>query len=259
MAWGAPWCRGPDGTLYFFSNRCGIFAMQPGQGAPQRISQQIEQLLTSINTGTYTIRMIWDDRFQGLHVFVTKTGTQTAATHYFWEQRAGAGYNTPGGAWWTDTFANSAHNPLTCTVFDGNDADDRRPLIGSWDGYVRFIDPEGLDDDGYDIESNVILGPLLTKDFDELLCKSLQGILAATSGDVEYAVYVGATAEVALASEPVVTGTWSQSSGNGRNLTNLVRRSGHAIYVGLSASAPWALEGIRLAFAGTGKVRRRGV
>ncbi len=251
MAWGAPWCKGPDGTLYFFSNRCGVFAFQPGQGAPQRISQQIEQLLTSINTGTYTIRMVWDDRFQGLHVFVTKTGTQTSATHYFWEQRA--------NAWWQDTFSNSAHNPLTCTVFDGNDADDRRPLIGSWDGYVRFIDPEATDDDGYVILSEVILGPLLTKDMDDLLAKTIQGVLASTSGDVDYAVYVGATAEVALASAPVVTGTWTQTGGNGRNFTNLIRRSGHAIYVGLSAQAPWAIEGVRIGIAGTGRVRRRGV
>ncbi len=251
MCWGAPFCKGPDGTLYFVSNRTGIYAFTPGQGPPQRISQQIEQLLTAIDTGAYTIRLIWDDRFQGLHVFVTKTGAVGATTHFFWEQRA--------QAWWTDVFANTSHNPLCVCVFDGNDPGDRRPLIGSWDGYVRSIDPDATDDDGTAIESSVILGPLLTPEFDDLLAKDIQGVLGGSSGPVDYSVLVGPTAEMALSLDPVATGTWSATGGNGRNLTNAVRRNGHAIYVALAADAPWAFEGCRIRLSGTGKVRRRGI
>jgi len=31
MVWGRPWCRGPDGMVYFFSNRMAIFSIAPGQ------------------------------------------------------------------------------------------------------------------------------------------------------------------------------------------------------------------------------------
>lgn len=246
FAWGEAWCKDPYGNIYFVSNRTGIYTMRPGQ-APQRVSQQIEQLLHDINTGTHTIRLIWDDRFQGLHVFVTSTAGPADDTHFFWEART--------GAWWTDTFANPNHNPLCCCTFDGNLPGDRVPLIGSWDGFIRFLDPAATKDDGWDIESAVVIGPLNTKDMDELLLKDLQAVLGETSGDVDFAVYVGNTAEIALESDPVLEGTWTA----GRNLSNLVRRSGHACYVKLTASAPWAMENIRARLAGTGKVRRRGI
>jgi hypothetical protein len=67
-------------------------------------------------------------------------------------------------------------------------------------------------------------------------------------------VYTGATAELALASEPDVEGAWGES----RNLTDLVRRAGHAIYVKLTASNAWAMEAIRLKLSARGMVRMRG-
>ncbi len=207
MAWGSPWCKGPDGTLYFVSNRTGIYAMQPGQGPPQRISQPIDSLLIPIDTGSNTIRLIWDDRFQGMHIFITPTGAQAAATHYFWEQRA--------GAWWQDEFTNPAHNPLCVTTFDGNDPGDRRPLIGSWDGYVRAIDPTATDDDGTPIESSVMLGPVLTPNFDDVMLKDIQALLGESSGNVTFAIYIGRTPEAALSSNPVcVTRTWVPAEGS---------------------------------------------
>ncbi len=245
MAWGEPWCKDPTGTLYFYANRTGIYSLIPGQ-APQRISQPIDPLLQDVDTGANAIRLIWNDRFQGFHVFITPLDEPGPTTHFF--------YESPTGAWWTDTFANDLHNPLCCCVFDGNLPSDRVTLIGSWDGYVRAIDPTVDDDDGTAIESAVIIGPLLTKDLDDVLLKDVQAILAAESGFVNFAVYVGEAAEIALASEPVVQGTW----GPGRNFSNFIRRSGHAIYVKITSTNTWAMETIRATIQGLGGVRRRG-
>lgn len=244
VAWGEPWCKDPYGNVYFVSNRTGIYTLVPGQ-APQRMSQQIEQLLADVNTGVNTIRLIWDDRFQGLHVFISRTAGPGPSQHFFWEQRV--------GAWWTDSFGNNDHNPLCCCTFDGNTPTDRVALIGSWDGYIRYLSADATKDDGTVIESSVILGPILSKDLDEILLKDLQAVLGMTSADVDYAVYVGRTAEEALASDPVATGTWTAS----RNFNSHIRRSGHAIYVKITATAPWAMETIRARIAGLGKVRRR--
>lgn len=245
MAWGEPWCKDPYGAIYFVSNRMGIYAMQPGKG-PERISQPIEQLLKSVNTGSNTIRLLWDDRYQGLHVFVTATAAAGAAVHLFWEARV--------NAWWTDVFANPNHNPLTCCVFDGNTVDDRVALIGSWDGYVRFLDPGATADDGTAISSEVWIGPLVTKDLDEIMLHDMQAVLGESSGDLAYAVHIGTTAEEALASTAVESGTWTA----GRNFTHITRRAGHAIYVKLTASIPWAIENVRARIAALGKIRRRG-
>jgi len=245
MAFGAPWAKAPDGTLYFVSNRTGIYSWIPGQGPPLRISQQVENLLQQVNTGTNTIRLMWNDRFQGLHVFISPTAAAGAATHYFWEQRA--------GAWWQDQYALNNQNPLCCVTMDGNTPADRVPLIGSWDGYVRGIDPSASQDDGNPISSSVVLGPILTANMDAMLLKDLQAILGETSGNVSFGVYVGPTAEKALSSAAVLTGTWYPS----RNMNNLVRRTGHAVYVKITATNAWYLEQIRARIQGQGKVQRR--
>lgn len=245
IAWGNAWCKDPYGSLYFMSNKTGIYTLQPGQ-APVRISQQIEQLLFDIDTGLSGVRFVWDDRYQGLHVFVTPLVTYGTSTHFFFEQRT--------GAWWTDTFDNPKHSPLACCTFDGNLPGDRLAILGSWDGYVRAFDPDATDDDGTPIASAVLIGPLTTKDLDQLLLKDLQAVLGETSGSVSYAVYVGPTSEIATSRPAVAQGTWSA----GRNLLSFVRASGHAIYVKIASTNRWSMETIRARIAGKGKVQRRG-
>lgn len=244
MAFGEPWCRDPEGTIYFFSNRMGIFAMTPGQ-QPQRISQPIQSSLLDLDTGTNGIRLLWDDRYQGLHVYVTSLLEPDSATHFFWEKRS--------AAWWMAEFANDDHNPLACCVFDGNEPGDRAILLGSWDGYVRTYDPDAETDDGWPIEATVTIGPLNTKDFDEVLLKDIQGILGETSGSVTYEVLVGRTAEEALSSEPVDSGEWTA----GRNQLSPIRRAGHAVYVRLYSNERFTMEAIRARVSLLGKVRRR--
>lgn len=246
MAWGTPWCKDPYGNVYFFSNKTGIYSFLPGSGQkPLRISQPIEQLVSGIDTGNNTIHMQWNDRLQGLHVFVTPTAAPAAATHFFFEQRS--------GAWWEDTFANNNLNPLCSCVFDGNTPGDRVVLIGSWDGYVRSISQTATTDDGTPINSSVILGPILTPDADDMLLKDVQAIMGANSGTVTYSVLAGRTAEQALTSTPVATGTWSA----GRNPPSYTRTAAHASYVGITANTAWSMEQVKMRIAGLGKVRRR--
>lgn len=243
--WGICWARDPYGTLYFMSNHMGLYSMRVGE-QPVRLSRPIEQLLQPVDTGQKNIRLAWDDRYQGLRVFLTDLDGPVADTHYFWEGRT--------GSWVQQEFANNDHNPLCCVTYDGNRPDDRAVVFGSWDGYVRAFNPSATTDDGTTIASEVWIGPLVTKDLDELLCHNLQAVMGTSSGSVTYEVYVGASAEAALASTAVVSGTWTA----GRNLTVPVRRSGHAIYVRITSTNQWAMEQIRMRIDTQGKVRRRG-
>lgn len=245
MAWGRAWCMDPYGTIYFCSNNMRIFAMRPGT-QPQPISQPIDPLLNDTDTGLYNIRLGWDDRFQGFHTFITPLDEPGVSTHFFWEQRT--------GAWFTEQFANKKHSPLTCCTFDGNEPGDRTLLIGSWDGYVRKFDAAAEDDDGSPISSSVTIGPFVSGALDELMLEEIQAVLGETSGEVAYAVHVGSTAEKALSSTAVQVGTW----GSGRNLTNLIKRAGHAVYVKISSSNPWSMEQIRAVVSARGMIRQRG-
>jgi hypothetical protein len=156
-------------------------------------------------------------------------------------------------AWFPYEFANVNHQPLVCCISDGNDTADRITICGSWDGYIRALDPDATDDDGTPIDSSVTIGPILTATTDDMDLKEIQAVLGEASGVVHYAVHVGRTAEAALASVPVQQGVWT----SGRNPTNLVRRSGHAVYVKLSSSSQWAMETIRAVIDTRGATRQR--
>ena len=262
MMWGAPWAKDPAGTIYFVSNGTGIYMMPPN-GQPQRISYQIDEMIAAINSGTKLVRLLWNDRHQGLHVFITTTAEATVTdTHYYWEQRT--------GAWWRDNFDDKNMNPLACCTMDGNRPNDRVALIGSWDGYVRAIDPDAIDDDDKPIKSEVWIGPLVRSGLSELKLKDLEAVLALNPTDysddlaalmtvdrptfeqkVTYAIHVGDTAEEAFNSKAVLTGTWKA----GRNTFSPIHRSGEAVYIRLTASKPWALESIRGSLIDRGAAR----
>lgn len=244
-AWGRAYCQDPFGVIYFASNRTGIYTLTPGQ-QPQRISQQIDNLLDDVDTGLNSIRMLWSDREQGVHLFITRTDEPAETYHYFFDRRS--------GAWFQDQFANTGHNPLSCTVFDGNLATDRVALIGGFDGYVRAISMDAEDDDGTPIVSQVLIGPLVTAQLDDVMLYSLQAVLGEESGDVSYSLMIGDTAEAALEATPIKAGIWT----SGRNLTENIVRSAHAIYVRIDANVRWSLESIRARVSSLGRVRMRG-
>lgn len=243
MAFGSPWAKDPYGNLYFFSNKTGIYVMQPGQ-PPIRISQQIEQLLYAIDTGSNVIRMLWNDRWQGLHLFCTPTAGGTG-THFFWEQRV--------GAWWVDTFGNDDHDPICCTTWDGDAPEDRYPLIGSSDGYVRSSTPAATDDDGTAIASSVLLGPLAAPSLDDLLLKDLQGVLGDGSDSVGWSVQSAKTVELASAADPYLSGVWQE----GVSYNTPVRFTSRAHWVKLESNGVWAMELVKARLQTQGKVLGR--
>jgi hypothetical protein len=242
---GESWAMDSDGTVYFFSNLTGVFRFVPGS-QPERMSHPIDNLLSELDTGEYNVMLAWDDTRDELHVFVTLLTTTLATTHYCWEKKS--------NAWWTVVFSNADHNPLCRVSFDGNMSSDRKLLIGSWDGYVRSVSSDATDDDGTDIESECWIGPFLTNIGDSVLLREVQAIMGETSGDVNFAIYVGETSEEALSSTAVATGTWQ----SGRNYTDIVMRAGHSAFIQITSGVAWAMESIRVIVGSQGTVRRRG-
>lgn len=244
MAWGRPFALDPSGQIYFMSNTGAIYKMTPGS-LPVRCSQQIDRRLESIDHSKNLVRLAWDLNARGLYVFVTPYDATEDTTHYFWEERT--------DAWMPFQFANPDHNPLAVHVYDGDLPDDRVVLLGGRDGRVRYFDNAATKDDGTTINSEVWLGPILTKDLAFLVLKELQATLGETSGDITYSIHVGDSAEKAFGSEAVQSGTWSA----GRNPDAMAIWGGQAIYVKLSATKPFSLEMLRCTYSPMGKERRR--
>jgi hypothetical protein len=249
LAWGmGSWCKDPYGTFYAFGSRGGIYAGVLG-GQVTKISTPAieERMATTVNMDTDLVNMVWNEREQGFHVFVSSlqlgsgTNTPAASTNYF--------YDTRNQSWWVDRFANTSHQPQCVHVFDGDDPNDRSILLGGWDGVIRKWDPDAATDgnvtgDTTSISSHVYLGPFMSGPLANVRLEEMQAVIAEGSGDVNYAVYVGDSPHKAYnQSTSRYTGTWTAN----RNKSERRAATGAAIYLKMSnnAATAWAMEGLR--------------
>lgn len=247
MAWGRPYCKDPAGVLWFFSSRCGIYRMVPGQ-LLERVSQPIDEKLAAINLATNIVRMAWDDRQQGLHVFIAPLAAPGATTHYWFDAR--------NKAWFPDVFADTDHDPKAVYVFDADDPNDRVLVLGSWDGYLRTFGADAQDDDGTPIDSYVLLGPLQASLDGTFMLRSFEAILAKDSADLDWGAMIANTCEQALVAAQKPKGTLTK----GRNTWRAVRRSGRAGYLRLGykkKAAGWTFERLTADLYLYGQQRRR--
>jgi len=234
-AWGRCWAKAPDGAVYFYGSRGGVYRMAPGGSPPESITEGvIEEKFKSINMNTTLVRLIWSDREKGLYVFLTPLDG-SATTNYFFDVRS--------GSWWLDKFATADHNPTSVMTFDGDTSSDRTLLMGGQDGYVRKFDYDtpANADDGVAIDSYVWLGPIQLTNKPKLMLRELNAAFDTASNDVSFAVYAGESSQVAKAATAKFTGTWVA----GRNKSERRRATGHNLFVRLrnnTNSQKWQYE-----------------
>lgn len=256
IAFGEAWCLDPNKVVYFFSTRGGVFTILPGQ-QPQRISTPVSHRLYSVNIGedNQVITMGWDDRAQGLHLFVSPLDRRAESTHFFWDKRY--------AAWWPVRYAHKDFNPKCCHPFRADDVDDRVMLIGSWDSHVRAVDQTPAEDDNLPFDSYVALGPIVAPDGGAVRVDELQAALGLDSAGVRYEIVSANNPEAALAGLAKVDGgPWlgaarSGSLSGGRNPTSGVRVDGYALYIYIRSADVWSIEFVRVRLAHLGWTRGR--
>ena len=246
VAFGEAWCKDPEGIIYFYGSRGGVYAMSP-QGEIQSLTQaRIERRLQDIDLERYRIKLVWNDREQGLHVYQCPFYFDGVVLRsWFWDKR--------NNAWYEDELASSTKQPSATCVMDGDSYDDRRMLIGCEDGVVRMYDNEIATDAGDRIDSKVLFGPMVVEhsSMQTRFCK-LGVELASDQSGAEYDWYVSRAADVK--GEPVRSGVL-HSGPNGypggmfRGASSWVRlRNG-------AASQRWALEAMSLSAYPAGRKR----
>lgn len=235
VAFGRSWAKDPEGTLYFFGSRGGVYMMKPG-GIPVSMTQPtIERRLTEVNLSQFYVEMFWNTYDDGLHLLLMPfTDTATQTKHYFWERKA--------GAWYEDKF-HVTKQPSAAVIVDGDAADDRCMLIGTYDASVVKWDKNATSDDGQIVESKVVIGPVAPDDseFDSRIT-NLAAVMAK-QGAVNYKLYASTTPDDR--GEPVASGQFVP----GRNPIHLVRARGAFVWVELqqaNAYTRWSLESMRL-------------
>jgi hypothetical protein len=143
MAFGRPWCKDPNGVLYFVGSRGGLFRWVPG-AKPERISLgKIERQLQDIDFSTYHVKLAWNYQDDGVHILQCPFGAGgTHVAHWFFEARA-EGFAK-------DLFGSSAATniqPTDVAVLDGDDFNDRVLVFACEDGFIRKWDSAAKSDD----------------------------------------------------------------------------------------------------------------
>ncbi len=230
IAYGSAWCQSPEGIIYFFGSRGGVYRIDPENGIPNRLtSLTIDERLADLDFGSNLVTLEWDDRAIAVRVYITPTDG-TATTHYVWDVR--------NEAWWQFSYADAAHNPMACHLMAGNAAADRRILEYGQDGYVRMVDIDATSDDGSPISSFVYLGP-----FSGMMFVEIAATLSENSGNVTWGICSASSMERALDAAPRQTGRFKA----GRNACQWPRAFIEQGYLRLSATGPWALESLTVA------------
>ena len=242
--WGRPWCQDSSRNFYIFGTRGGVYRGSVGQGLTKITTGRIEERLAAINLDTNLIRLAWNERERGVHIFVTPlTVGDSSVEHYFYDVR--------NESWWIDKFANTNHDPRSVHVFDGDDANDRAILLGGLDGYLRKWDLAATDDDGTAISSHVYLGPIAAKGPMAIRINEIRNVVAKGSSNVTMSVYRGDNPEDAYNSSSAFF-TSTLSAGN--NAAERRKTTAHAVYLkygNTSASQTWAMEHVECEYQET--------
>jgi hypothetical protein len=253
------WCKIEDAQVgdalvrdgvCFLSPR-GMFLVSPsGDGLLDLSGDRIPDELQDV-AATTTVRMAYCPKEQGIYIF-TETAESVVSNWFF---------SLSGKSFWPDAWQ-ADHQPLDACYYDGE------VLTVGADFYLRSI--EGDDDDGTDIESHVLIGPLrLARPGTFGRVQSLRAALGETSGTVTWRLVDGDTAEeaaenaktaIALYQAGNVTGAgeYVAASGDllaGRNTIVYPRIRAEWILVWLQSTAKWAYETMIIETEQSGRVR----
>lgn len=248
MAFGRAHCFTPDGSLWWVTNEAELYSWSPGSGL-SLVSKRIQRrLAAALDFSVARPELVYNPVDRCVHLFQFPHGAGgTLFTHYALSMET--------GALWEDTFAHVDIQPTAAHIIDGDDPADRVFALGSRDGYVREWSKTASDDDGYRIDSDLLIGPLMKQaDGMEGKFTNLEIILSRNQGGAAYSFVASWEPDDlrdAIAGGPLMPG---------RN-TPSPRVSGSWVglrITGSMALARWAIQRATLSARAVGPQRARG-
>lgn len=195
MAFGNSWARDPNGVIYFFSNRGGVYRMAASEGgvsAPASISDAtdgqdvtVQANFEAISLRDYRMELEWDYQRDGLRVMqIPYDETATTVTRsWFWSKKL--------NAWWPDRVGSSDMIVFSAWAADGDLPEQRRVIFGCRDGYVRELSDLAKNDDDVAMDAYVTIGPIQAGKGDdaEVAFGRLRAVLSAEKDGCTWEVY----------------------------------------------------------------------
>lgn len=234
LAFGEPWCKDPEGRVFAFEARGGVVELPSGSSISSR---QIRRRLESIDFSLFYVRLVWNWRAMGLHVFlIPRSGTGTTTTAFFWERDR--------GRWWQDLL------PFCVTsarLVDGDALTQRAVWMGCSDGLIRRFDETATTDDGSPLIWSVVGGPMnatmrmqrhwMTDERSAIRMSRPRFTLAGESSGCRVALYASEGAEI-----PAIFNA-DGSVDSGLSDAVPIQVKGSNVWWELRGSGPMAFEG----------------
>ena len=244
VAYGYAWCESPSG-IYYFSARGGVVRVVPGGGLEMVSSGAIQRRLEDINLETNRVRMAYNWIDKTVHVYVIPFAIGSETQHFVYEE--------PLRAWHVDDFGQGLGGAVTAAdSLIGDAPDDRTLLLGFGDGRVAVWDQYAEDDAGREIQSSVLVGPLVGgRDNVELRLSGVYAELASDGGPIEVAARASNVADL-----PGPAYGWKRLE-PGRGFGVGMNVSAPAVFVEVrGVGRPWEAHGVRVEASPQGSARR---
>jgi hypothetical protein len=186
MSWGRPWAKDPNGVLYFFGSRGGLYRMIPGSRLERVSLHKIERRLQNVDLSAYYMRLVYNYRDEGINIYQCPFGAGgTSVKHWFYEIKT--------DSFWEDQYGTSTSTgvqPTAAYLLDSDDFDDRTILVGGEDSYIRQWDSASDSDDTIAVDSTVLLGPLPARvEGHDTQYSGLTAVLTGTESGARYEMF----------------------------------------------------------------------
>ena len=231
-----------EGNLYFVGP-AGLFVVAKGSSDIKNVSgNRLTSILNEVDTSTTLVELVYDSQKRTMMIFLTPRQRGVTGIH--------AALETAENALWTDELPDDLQ-PLGVCKITGQARDDRRYLIGGWDGYIRRPVKGKADDDGSPIDCLIRYPTVEAEESTHRLSiVELQGTGCPGSGPTTWEVRTGASAidvtEQAIDGpvSPAATGTWFETA-SGAQAPVRLRAGGGCVQIVLrqtSANETFAVE-----------------
>ncbi len=229
------WAFDTGNRFYFFGVN-GLYRMQVGSTEVELVSKnKLDRTFTDVDTNSVFVRLLYDPRWQGVHIMFVPLEEPSASPTYYW-------YDERNDSFFPDQYPTS-FGPTAAVFLQGDNAENNAAVWGGFDGFIRRFDDSAKSDDGAAITSRVQIHAV--NDGASLGDSKLSEAhinLDVQSEDVTLNVYAGQTRE-----EAVLAGTpaFTRNLMGGRSNAVRQRARGSSIILELeqtAADSSWAYE-----------------
>ncbi len=246
------WTYTPEAEVCFLTLD-GLYLMPAGCGATPTSVRSIsrERLpdeLVNVDANLNFVNLEYDTQLRGVWIFIT--GRQPRNNLHWW-------FDWDTRSFWPLTLP-SDHEPITTLSYRPFSAGGQKILLGCRDGQVRYFNRRADRDGTTAMTSFIEYGPIKLgrHGFEEGMVSELQGVMAAGSGNVNWQLKTGKTAEQAfLSGVSRETGAWSDDKLNYRSHVR-VRGGAVMLRVVNQENRRWEIEGITLGIRSAGRLRK---